>query len=343
MATVCRTLNPRAAQPAGGADSRGFTAVFRRQFPPRHGRNRVDRQAAGRIAIAVLALTASCAFSTQVDAQVIPADAEPAPTIDVYPGPALNEPLPAPSGGARLVFQLSSSASYSSNVLGVSNLPGGLELDGEEGVLWDKGAAAVALVPIGSSLLFYATAGLSHTNYFDHSALDHFTLQGGAGLVAALSGKTFARLAVACSSERDSDFHGYYELCRPSIGFSTAIGNPDGRTGLELGATGALALGDRERFGQYREASAYLRFETGGALRFMLRPEGRWRQYDAPAIFGPADDKRTDYQAEVRAALFFRSGAFTFGIEAAPRVNWSDFAQYRYWEVQGGPYIRVRI
>jgi hypothetical protein len=281
-------------------------------------------------------------FSQVAQAQIIAPDSQPAQTVDNLPGIVLDAPV-KPSSGLRISLQLASSANYSSNILGVSNLPGGLELPDEGGIMWDKGATAIALLPVSGRVLLYAKAGISHTNYFEHSRLNYFELSGGVGGLLALSGKTRLAFAFDCASERNSDFHQYYSICRPSVGFTTAIGNPYGRTGLELGVRGALGLGSEDRFARYREASAWLNFEAGKNLRFQLRPEARVRDYDVPASLALLGDQRKDYQASVRLALFYQSDRFTFGVAAVPRANWSDMAQYRYWEVQGGPFLRVRI
>lgn len=293
------------------------------------------------VTIGLSAIAAAC-IPHAAQAQIIAPDTQPAQTVDNLPTVVLDAPV-RPRSGLRFSFQLASSLNYSSNVLGVSNLPGGLELPAEGGTMWDKNATAVALLPVSKNVLLYAHAGLGHTNYFGHSQLNYFNLSGGAGAILALSGKTRLSLSFDCSSERDSGFRQYYSMCRPGAGFTTAIGNPYSGTGLEFGLRGALGLGDEDRFAKYREASVFLNFEAGKQLRFQLRPEARVRDYSVPASLALLGGERTDYQASVRIALFYQSDRFTLGVAAAPRVNWSDMGQYRYWEVQGGPFVRVRI
>ena len=269
-------------------------------------------------------------------------DNEPAPTIETVGPLVIDRPLRV-SRRADLVVQLSTDLNYSSNVLGLSNLPGGLELEAVDGYVWNKQVRLIGLVPVSGSVLLYAQAGLGHATYFDQSTLDHFTVNAGAGALFALSSMTRLNLAFSCSSERNEDFDEFYRLCQPSAAFTTAIGDPYTGTGVEFGLRGALALGDREIFARYREAAAHINFEAGGGLRFQLRPEARIRSYEVPTLFEAFDDTRTDYQASVRLGLFYEASSFSFGVAAVPRVNWSNLEQYRYWDVAGGPFLSVRF
>ena len=301
------------------------------------------RRMRGRTVIAVASAVAVFSLTGASWAQTIAADATPAPTVDNQSVDISEQRFDAPRRRVSLFVEFNSNAQYSSNILSVSNLTGGLELEPDSGWFWQNGLAATLAVPVGERVLLFAQAGASYVDYADYSQLNYIGLSTTTGAQFALgrSGRAFA--AVSCSSERDEDFKEYYSTCSPSAGLSVAAGNPRRGSYLQAGLNGSYAMGEKERFARYTTANAFVSWEFGGDTRFRLRPQVNGRWYDTPDIIARSRADRSDYQVGVQAALYHRGRNLEYGFMLDPRVNWSNYGQYRYWDVRGGPYLRVRF
>lgn len=289
----------------------------------------------GAAAVALIPL----ASTSPAHAQVITADAEPAPAL-VFEQPELLRPATRETLAFIDVF---SNLRWSSNALSVSNFSSGLNLRSEDDIFWQKGISGVVARQISPSATVFARAELSHVDFVQFSQLDYVSLSGLVGASANL-GPAVAYLSFECSSERaDNNLREYYRACGPRGGLAVVAGDPYTGTGAEFGMNAFASLGKKLNFARYREIGGYVRLETGTKVRVRLRPSASIRYYSTPEILSFGEGNRRDYSVTAEAALLYRTGRFELGLTAEPRLNWSNFREYRHWDFRVGPTMRARF
>ena len=231
---------------------------------------------------------------------------------------------------------------HASNALAISNLPGGLELAPVSDTIWVKGISGSIAHALGRKVTAFAGANILHANFFNYDALNFFGVSAATGLELRPSRGIGVVVVGTCVSERsESGFKQYYGYCGPAANLALTGGRRTG-THVELSLGARMALGDRRTYARFNEASASLRFETGGRLRFSIEPRALVRRYSDLGA-GSLDGKRIDYRAAVGVGLRHVSRRFELGLSAHPTVNWSNQAQFRFWDVRGGPSFKIRF
>ncbi len=239
-------------------------------------------------------------------------------------------------------LEIFSDVQYASNALAISNLPGGLELKPVKDVIWVKGISGGVSHALSRKATAFASATVLHANFFDYDPLNFFAVSAVAGLELRPSRAVGFVVAGTCVSERNEDsFKQYYGYCGPAAAFTLTGGRREG-THIDLNLGGRMALGDRDIYARYNEATASIRFEAGRRLRFSIEPRGMARRYGerSDSIF---EKRRTDYRASVDVGLRHVWRRVEIGLSVHPTVNWSNQPQFRFWDVRGGPSLKVRF
>lgn len=291
---------------------------------------RARKRAWRNISMAALLSAAGIAFPAMVRAQIIDENTE----FD-----AAKPPL-----GTETGIKLFSDLRYGLNTLSASNLPGGFEEDPIADTVWVNGVNAYISHPVSDRVVLVASAAGFYSKFFEYDQLDFFGARAAAGLAFVPSDRASFYALGTCSAEfDDSSFDSYYSHCGPAAGATLVIGAPR-KFHVTLSANGYMALGDKDRFARFNEASARLSFATGGKVRFAIEPGAAIKDYATPS-FIPAifDYNRTDYTATVPVSLGYRSRRWEVGLVAEPRVTWSTDANYRSWDARFGPTFKVRF
>ena len=251
---------------------------------------------------------------------------------------------PEESHNVEFDLTLFSETAYFTNVNAASNLPGGLEEDAQSGVVMANGFAVSASAKVAPDVTSFAVLSGSHINNFENSDLNFIGVVAVAGLEFRPSDHAALYGYATCVSELDeAGFNRFYEWCGPVAGFSLRTA-PRNRTHLEVGARGTLALGDRWRLANYKELTGYVRLSTAGPVRLVIEPNGFVRQYNMPeGLPAPFDEARIDYQGGVEVSLGYSARKFEFGLSVEPSVRWSNYAQYRFWNLRVGPKFLARF
>ena len=240
-----------------------------------------------------------------------------------------------------LSLTLFSDSRYATNALARSNLPGGLEDAAASDVVWAKGVNASVGYALGNVLTLFAGGTAFHTNFFKNSELDYVGLSGVAGVQVRLSRTVSAYGGGLCVAELAArNIKRYYSFCGPMAGISLVTGRGISPS-FDMGVRGVIALGDTNLFARYRELQATIGYETGGRTRLRIRPTASVRSHSAPAALAALNGDRTDYNGSIELGMRHLSGRFEIGLAVQPSVNWSNYAQYHFWDVRGGPIVKV--
>ncbi len=282
------------------------------------------------------------ACSSPVCAQTIQPDDQPAVTIDNFADAPRSQ---APRTQGPIFFgDAFTSLERNSNALSLSNLPGGLELPAVADTVWLKGVSVGLGYQVSDSATLFVRAEAAHTSFFENSFLSFAQFTGSAGVNLRVSKRLSLLGAVSCTSQRDGDsFREYYNYCAPIGVVSAFTGDPWSGSGTRWSAHVIAPRGKAIDLARYVQVGGGFSYEGGSKFRISLGPRGYVRWYDTAEEIALGQGNRRDYQGTFRLAAAWHTGRLEIGIAAEPTANWSTDANYRFWDVRGGPFLRWRF
>lgn len=238
-------------------------------------------------------------------------------------------------------LSLSGGVMHSTNAYGNSNLALGTRITGQEDQIADVALAARAHLSLSGSDRVSLDGTIGRTMFLKRGELS-FNSGSLALNISTRRVKPF-QVSVGYGCAREFDNGLIYRNCGPDG--SVKLANDLSRNlRFSLDATGFYKRGRSLFFENYHGGRLSAVIATSGRSSFYGGAQYMFRQFDGGygRILGLPD--RRDHRISIHAGVEHSLSQRVFlGFHANGSMNWSNYDEYRYWDISFGPRLRIEV